>query len=323
MLYLNSEDISVMGCNWEKKIRLIEDSAALLDSELVDQPIKPYLSFAQKQNRIIAMPARIDGELPSAGIKWIASFPDNHVIDKPRAHSITILNSPNTGEPLALISGAIISAIRTASVSGLMIKKFMEARKSKKINLGIIGFGQIGKMHLKMAKALLKDDLEKVKIYDVKQIDEKSIPEDIVDKTTVSTSWEDVYETSDIFITCTVSNNGYIDKKPKTGSLILNVSLRDFKSDILNFSPVTVVDKWEEVCRANTDIERMSNEKNLSKNDTYSLIDIVRSDVLKTISEDKAIMFHPMGMATFDIVIAEMYYRKALEKNSIGVKLTI
>lgn len=321
MLYLNSEDIKNIGTKWGENVNLIEETVKLLETDFVDQPIKPYLSFSEQQNRIIAMPARIDAKSPTAGIKWIASFPNNHEFNKPRAHSITILNSITTGEPLAIINGAIISAIRTASVSGLMIKKYIESRKNKKVKLGIIGFGQIGKMHLEMAKDLLKDMLDEVKIYDIKIQDDKNISEDIAGITKFCDSWEEVYETSDIFITCTVSNQGYINKEPKRGSLILNVSLRDFKPNILNFSPLIVVDKWEEVCRANTDIERMKIEKNLIKDDTYSLVEIIELDILKEQVEEKVIMFNPMGMASFDIAIAEKYFRKALEINDIGIQL--
>lgn len=41
------------------------------------QPIKPYLRYNNLKNRIIAMPAYAGGECDMAGIKWIASYPDN------------------------------------------------------------------------------------------------------------------------------------------------------------------------------------------------------------------------------------------------------
>ncbi len=122
------------------------------------------------------------------------------------------------------------------------------------------------------------------------------------------------------FITCTVSAEGYIDKKPKDGALLLNVSLRDFKPDILEYTKTLVVDNWEEVCREKTDVERMHLERGLQKEDTVLIADVVIRGALQNFPYDKAILFNPMGMAIFDVVIAAYYYQRARE-NEIGVLL--
>jgi len=312
LLYLNSKDITDIGINWIKTVEIIKKAVNVMNHSDFSQPIKPYLQFNDPDNRIIAMPAFAGGEFSVAGIKWIASFPKNLEVSIPRANSITILNDATTGVPFATINTPIVSGIRTASVSGLMIQEFDKVHNLNDVTLGIIGLGPIGQLHLQMATTLLGDKIKNIRLFDISEIDKNKIPVELREKVTICSSWEDVYRDADIFITCTVSSKGYIDGPPKPNALLLNVSLRDFKTDILDYSPVIVVDNWEEVCRANTDIEVMHNERNLQKSDTLDIKDIVCSNAFKEITEDKVVMFHPMGMATFDIVIAQYYYDQAI-----------
>ncbi|EKS7869205.1 2,3-diaminopropionate biosynthesis protein SbnB [Bacillus bombysepticus] len=320
MMYLNTKHINEMGVNWEETINVISKAVKSLDSEDFSQPIKPYLRFDDPANRIIAMPAYIGGEFKVSGIKWIASFPKNIEKGIQRAHSVTILNDAMTGKPFATLNTAMVSVIRTASVTGLMIREFAKLRDLNNVKVGIIGFGPIGQMHLKMVTALLGDKIESVYLYDINGIKDELIPEKIYSKTQKVNAYEEAYNDADIFITCTVSAEGYIDKKPKDGALLLNVSLRDFKPDILEYTKSLVVDNWEEVCREKTDVERMHLERGLQKEDTVSIADVVIRGALQNFPYDKAILFNPMGMAIFDVAIAAYYYQRAREKE-IGVLL--
>ncbi|WP_042149764.1 ornithine cyclodeaminase [Paucisalibacillus sp. EB02] len=320
MLYLSSQDMESIQLDWVKNIEVIKNTVQLLGKKHYDQPIKPYLKFENISNRIIAMPAFVGGEINKAGIKWIASFPDNINIGKKRAHSVTILNSVETGEPIAMINSPKISGIRTASVSGLVISEFQKVRNKKDITLGIVGFGPIGQLHLQMVTTLLGDSIKKIKLYDLLPISYDNIPEKSRKKVEVVEQWEDAYEDSDIFIASTVSGQGYIDKKPKDGALLLNVSLRDFSPEILNYTKSIIVDDWEEVCRENTDIEVFYKKNLLRKEETKSIIEIICEGKIKEFPENDSIMFNPMGMAVFDIAMASNYYEYA-KHNKIGKQL--
>lgn len=320
MLYLNTKDIENIGIDWHRTVEVIEDAVTSLHRNDFSQPIKPYLKFNDPINRIIAMPAYVGGDISTAGIKWIASFPKNIQQGIQRAHSVTILNDAQTGKPLATINTALVSGIRTASVSGLMIKYFEQVRELKDINLGIIGFGPIGQLHLQMATALLGSKISNVFLYDISGVKSELIPAEIKERTTVVQTWQEAYETADVFMTCTVSPEGYIDQQPKAGSLQLNVSLRDFKPEILDYTQSIIVDDWDEVCRANTDIELMHKQRGLQKEATKSIAEVVCEGAMNTFPEQDAIVFNPMGMAIFDVAIATVYYRDALAKG-IGTQL--
>ena len=124
MLVIRESDLSEIGIDWSALVQVIEEAVCCMHDNDYVQPVKPYLRYRNPKNRIIAMPAFIGGDINKAGIKWIASFPGNIKNGIPRAHSVVILNHADTGEPLAIVSTALLSVIRTATVSGLVIKHF-------------------------------------------------------------------------------------------------------------------------------------------------------------------------------------------------------
>jgi 2,3-diaminopropionate biosynthesis protein SbnB len=321
MLYLNKTTIADIKFNWDNVIDCIQDTVGLLGEDDFCQPLKPYLRFSNLNNRIIAMPAYVGGKQPSAGIKWIASFPGNIAKKLPRANSVTILNDPETGIPKCIINTSVISEIRTAAVSGLLVREFIRNRNLPHYDIGIIGFGPIGQRHMNMLLSLLKGCSYTFYIYD---IGEPTIGLDtLISKDNIHfiSSWTEAYDGMDIFLTCTVSSETYINRKPKKGSLLLNISLRDFKPEIIEFVDVIVVDDWDEVCRQNTDIEVMHKEKGLQKDQTISLTDLVKNHLFEKMKSTDVIMFNPMGMAVFDIALATDFYQSAIGQH-IGLELT-
>jgi len=311
MLYLSEHDIRALGIDWTATIGVIEDAVRCLDAGDFAQPIKPYLRYRDPANRIIAMPAFVGGRFDVAGLKWIASFPGNVDKGMPRAHSILVLNDAGTGAPVAVVNTALLSVIRTASVSGLVLRAFDEARPRGGVTLGITGFGPIGQHHLRMAAAVLGPRLREARIYDVREV---RAGVDFMDpaRVRVVKSWQEAYDDADVFMTCTVSPAPYVDRRPKAGSLQLNVSLRDYTTAVFGWvKGAIVVDDWDEVCREKTDIEIFHQEMGLAKADTASIADVVCRARIAGYPAAQAVMFNPMGMGVFDVATAAHYVEQA------------
>lgn len=321
MRYLNEKNIREVGVDWSDNIDIIEEAVRCLDKGDFAQPVKPYLRYRDFKNRIIAMPAFVGGKFNVAGIKWIASFPDNIKNGIPRAHSVVILNNADSGEPTAVINTAFLSIIRTASVSGLIMRYYDYARNLKKFNLGIVGWGPIGKNHFNLFTELYGDRIEKIFLYDIVSINKEEIDFNGKEKIIVTKNWEDAYRDADVFITCTVSKDRYINMKPKEGSLQLNVSLRDYNVDIFDYVKGNIiVDDWDEVCRENTDIEFFHKERGLNKESVKTINDVVCRNYFESLGKDQCAMFNPMGMGVFDMAIGNYYLEKSKGKR-VGIIL--
>lgn len=311
MIYLHDGPIREIGIDWGKLTEIVEEIIRLKDAGDCVHPLKPYLRFREPQNRIIAMPAFVGGSVHMAGIKWIASFPDNHSLGLPRAHNTIILNDPATGEPVAFLHSGLLNGLRTAAVSGLMLRAYTAARHPAKLRVGIIGWGPIGRLHLDMCASLLGDRLERVTLYDLKGIDRATVPEAVRGITDIADDWRPVYRGSDVFATCTVSAQRYIDEALPEGALLLNISLRDYKPESVARAKGIVVDDWWEVCRENTDVEQLFLHQGLQESDVLTFADVICREGLHSLAAEEPVFFNPMGLAVFDIGIAGYYLREA------------
>ena len=280
MLYLNEKDLQKMGLNWNETIDGIEKAVHCLETKDFSQPIKPYLRYrdpGQPHHRADRVRRR-------------RYRPGGHQVDRqlPEEHRPGPAARPQRGDPEPCRHRRAgghhqygqLSIVRTASVSGLMIRYFDKARPLKNANVAIMGWGPIGRHHYKMVCEVLKDKIGKITLYDVRDIDPATIDGPYKDKTVVAKSWQEAYEDADVFITCTVSPAPYVDLKPKAGSLQLNCSLRDYKTSILDHTKAIIVDDWEEVCREKTDIEMMHTERGLKEEDTKSIVDVVCNNAM-------------------------------------------
>lgn len=334
MLYLGEEHIRQLGMPWSKLMDVVEGAISLIDDGDYAQPLKPYLRYGNPRNRIITMPAYIGGSVQAAGIKWIASFPGNIAEGLPRAHSVTLLNDAATGVPAAVVNTALVSGIRTAAVSGVMLRQWQKARqslleagRSAPIRVGIIGFGPIGRLHSEMCRSVLGSDLGEVYVYDIgwsrpgtrKPITTDCLPDEF-GGTRVASDWEEIHDRCDVVIACTVSSDRYYRLPLRKGTLHLDVSLRDYAPEALDKVKAIVVDDWQEVCRENTDIELLHLQKGLAADDVWTLGDIACRAALMTMSPEEPVLFCPMGMAAFDIAIAH-WYAETASRQGVGIRL--
>ncbi|WNR45043.1 2,3-diaminopropionate biosynthesis protein SbnB [Paenibacillus roseipurpureus] len=320
MLYLQDDHIREIGIDWEKLTNIVQEVVAIEDSGDCVHPLKPYLRFRHPANRIIAMPAYVGGHLQLAGIKWIASFPNNRQVGLPRAHNTLILNHVATGEPTAFIHSGLLNGLRTAAVSGVVMKQFAAARQLDEIRLHLIGWGPIGRLHLDMCVALFGEKITGVSLYDLNGIAPHSIPEEVRGMTRVTRDWRTGYRDANVILTCTVADERYIDEAPPCGALLLNVSLRDYRAESVADVKAIVVDDWHEVCREQTDIEQLHQRYGLQRADVRTLADVVLRDQLGEWDASEPIFFNPMGLGIFDIAIAGYYWQEALRLNK-GITL--
>lgn len=322
MHYLDDKHLRSLTTDWSSLLDVITAASSLIEAGHFAQPLKPYLRYNNPQNRIIAMPAYIGGEINAAGIKWISSFPGNLDLGLPRAHSVLILNEAATGRPRALLNSAMPSTLRTAAVSGSLLREILKQRSmDQQLRIGIIGWGPIGQQHYHMCAQLFEDFISGILLYDLRGIDERAYKDSLLaSRTRAASSWQEVLTEANVIITCTAASQRYIDIPPAKGSLLLDVSLRDYKLEALTYIQTIIVDDWQEVCRENTEIEMLHQQRGLKKEDTLTLNEVLHHGALNNMRPNETILFCPMGMAVFDIAVANYLLNQA-EQQGIGLLL--
>lgn len=94
MIYIEDEQAKeLLKDSFEGIISQLEQVVVLKKENKICQPLKPYLKFPEEQNRIIAMPAYVGGNINVCGIKWISSFPSNIYSNNRRANCVTVVLS--------------------------------------------------------------------------------------------------------------------------------------------------------------------------------------------------------------------------------------
>lgn len=111
-----------------------------------EHPEHPGMPADGPDRRFMAMPAYVGGPYHMCGVKWYGSNVENRRHGLPRSiHTIT-LNDPDTGAPVCLMAGNLISSYRTAAVPAVGVRHLA---RSECRTVGIIGPGVMNKTTLR------------------------------------------------------------------------------------------------------------------------------------------------------------------------------
>jgi len=129
---------------------VMERALAALSRGEVVQPVRTVLPVAEHQGFLGLMPAYVargTGAERAAGgalgAKLVTFYPGNR--GAPTHHAVVLLFRPETGEPLAIMDGRLITEMRTAAVSAIATR--LLARPDAGV-LGILGAGVQARSHL-------------------------------------------------------------------------------------------------------------------------------------------------------------------------------
>lgn len=125
---------------YEELIPAVAQALAALSAGRVVQPVRAVLPVAPHQGFFGVMPAYADGAL---GAKLVTFYPNNVGIHT--HHAVIVMLKPETGEPLAVMDGRLITEMRTAAASAVATDRL--ARPNASV-LGILGSGVQAKSHL-------------------------------------------------------------------------------------------------------------------------------------------------------------------------------
>ena len=138
----------------------------------------PGMPVDAPDRRFLAMPGYLGGRFHIAGEKWYGSNINNPSLGLPRSVLMIMLNNVETGEPVALMSGNLVSSVRTGCVPGVGTRHL--ARKGASV-CACIGAGPVSKSCFNAIR-LEAPDLKEVIIYDLFREKAEAWAKDITEK---------------------------------------------------------------------------------------------------------------------------------------------
>src|SRR5881628_302767 len=143
MMYVLDEPAVKQWLHYQDLIPAIAQALAALSSGRVVQPVRMVLPVAAHHGFLGVMPAYADGG--ALGAKLVTFYPQNVGIHT--HHAVIVLFKAETGEPLAMMDGRLITEMRTAAASAVATQRLARAGGDASV-LAILGSGVQAKSHL-------------------------------------------------------------------------------------------------------------------------------------------------------------------------------
>ncbi len=312
---INGKTVSdIVRANRRECIRIVREAyLAHADGQSVN-PDSHFLKFPDKPDcRIIALPAYIGNGFDVAGLKWIASFPGNVQRGFPRASAVLVLNSYETGYPLAILESSIISAARTAA-SAVLAAHWLSGQSCRAHSLGIVGTGFIARY----VYDFLVDTgwaIEEVRLYDRSPLESEKFRDSVcrLEQHRTVTVVPDVAQlvtACDLILFTTVASTPHITDATlfEHNPLVLHISLRDLAPEILLKSQ-NVVDDVSHVMKANTSPHLAEQKTGNRSFVTGTLADVMTGR--RSVNRSSPIIFSPFGMGILDLAVGKWVYDQA------------
>ena len=128
--------------SWESLIPAMKTALAEFSRGRVLQPVRNMLTIEEGQRYLGIMPAVMERAM---GLKAVSFYPRNAGTGLPTHMAMILLFDPETGQPLAVMDGRLITEMRTAAVSAAVTRHL--AAPNARV-LALLGSGVQARAHL-------------------------------------------------------------------------------------------------------------------------------------------------------------------------------
>lgn len=300
------------------------------------------MPVAGPDRRFMSLISYLGGEFNVAGEKWYGSNIENKNKGLPRSILTVTLNDVDTGQPLAFMSGNLISAMRTGAVPGVAVRYL--AQEDARV-LSVIGTGVINRACV-LAIKYAKPEIDLIKVYDIdsNRSDQfiAELKKEIGIDFEVSSSMEECITGSDVITVATSGMNKPVikDEWVKEGCLITLTGTADLSESFYKENLI-VADNWkmheawyqdglehpkglESITSwaPTGELLKMIHDKKLEEKEIYNLGDISLGKEKPRKSKKDKIVFVTGGLSTEDTAWGYHIYKNA-KKLSIGQTLKL
>jgi 2,3-diaminopropionate biosynthesis protein SbnB len=322
-LYLDQAAVLEAGVlDMNRAMAVVGEALMLLEQGECRQPHKVVLRYgesaeAEARGRINGLCAYIGGNMHAMGMKWIASFPANRERGLPRASALLILNSADTGVPIALMDGTLISAMRTGAMTGLGARCLAPrpARKAGVIGAGVQSRTQI----LGLATAL--PELQEIAVVNRSREHSERVAQDCRERWNLpvraADTIDEVLSDADVALTVTTASEPLMfARQIKPGALTIQLSGHECEYELILQCQKIVCDSWEAVCHRGIMTPALMHQAGLLPDERIhaNLGEILLERKPGRENETERIHFCHMGMGIDDVALANSVYLTARER---------
>ena len=141
VMHLDEADVRAV-LRWDELIVAMERALAAFSSGHVLQPVRNMLTIEEGKRYLGIMPAVAQDAM---GLKLASFYPGNAGTGVPTHMGMVLLFRPDTGEPLAVMDGRLITEMRTAAVSAAVTNRLASPDSHV---LALLGSGVQARAHL-------------------------------------------------------------------------------------------------------------------------------------------------------------------------------
>jgi len=215
---LNKKDISEL-VSIKEIIEILKNSYLEYANQAYRVPARIILSNKNKQALSLFMPCHLSSP-DILGIKVSSIYPNNKELNIPSIHGFVTLLNPETGEIKAMLDSGMLTALRTAGMSGFVTDLVASNIAS---TVAIIGAGAQARKHL-LAMCSVRP-IQKINIYSRSHASVDKFIAEMSDQVAVELrhchSIEEALADADIL--CTVTS--YADQQPLIAAVLLTRGL--------------------------------------------------------------------------------------------------
>ncbi len=297
MRYIGEEDVRrVLG--YEALIPAVRQGLVDYSAGRVQQPLRTILRVGEggeeQKGWFAVMPVTAGGVM---AVKTVTFFPGNAVLGKPTHLAMIELLDGQTGEPLAVMDGRLITEMRTAAVSAVALDAL---GRSGVRSLGVLGAGVQARAHVESLRRV-RPELGDVRIWSRTRRNAERLAEE------VGARAAEIEEAAaaDVVVTVTAAREPVLRGEwLRPDALVLAVGavggeLRELDDRAMRESTV--------IAESRAGVERESGDVRLSGARVFAeLGEILMGKVAAPVGQ---VVFKSVGMAVEDLVGAVLVWR--------------
>ncbi len=321
ILWLNKNEVESL-LDMKGTLKVVEEAFRQHGLKKVQMPPKLYLFFKKHNGDLRTMPAYLE-EQDITGVKIVNVHPDNPKKGFPTVMALVILNSTETGAPVAIMDGTYLTDMRTGAAGGVAVK-YLARRNSKTV--GFVGTGNQAKTQLLAINEVI--DIEEVKAKDTSEKGTLAFKNEMEKRIDCSiTPKKSIREVCDcdILVTTTPSREPIVMNEWIAEGTHINAigadapGKEELDPDILKRARI-VVDDIPQASHSGEVNVPLSKKLITEKDICCEIGEVVAGRKKARIKDSDITVFDSTGLAIQDVATADLVYRKALKAN-MGIKL--